>query len=82
MTVSAHTRDDYRLTNDMKSQVDQAVQDTIVAIRIVDAFKAPQGSGTSYLNAHANFPYEYVLLIRPLDVSLTCTDFSHASQKR
>ncbi|KAG6900820.1 hypothetical protein C0993_000139 [Termitomyces sp. T159_Od127] len=59
MNISAHTRDDYHLTNDMKSQVDQAVQDTIVAIRLVDAFKAPQGSGTSYLNTHANFPYEF-----------------------
>ncbi|KAG5333942.1 hypothetical protein C0989_004591, partial [Termitomyces sp. Mn162] len=53
------TRDDYHLAKDMKSQVDQAVQDTIVAIRLVDAFKAPQGSGTSYLNSHANFPLEF-----------------------
>ncbi|KAG5728862.1 Nucleoporin nup45 [Termitomyces sp. T112] len=59
MNISAQTRDDYHLAKDMKSQVDQAVQDTIVAIRLVDAFKAPQGSGTSYLNSHANFPLEF-----------------------
>ncbi|KAG6857379.1 hypothetical protein H0H87_004741 [Tephrocybe sp. NHM501043] len=59
MNISAQTRDDHHLTKDMKLKVDQAVQDTIVAIRLVDAFKAPQGSGTSYLNSHANFPLEY-----------------------
>ncbi|KAG6862474.1 hypothetical protein C0995_000020 [Termitomyces sp. Mi166 len=59
MNISAQTRDDFHLAKDMKSQVDQAVQDTIVAIRLVDAFKAPQGSGTSYLNSHANFPLEF-----------------------
>ncbi|KAG6812371.1 hypothetical protein H0H92_003182 [Tricholoma furcatifolium] len=58
MNISAQTRDDCHLSNDMKSKVDQAAQDTIVAIRLVDAFKAPQGTGTSYLNSHANFPLE------------------------
>jgi len=42
----------------MKAKVEQAVQDTIVATRIVDGFKAPQGSGASYLKDHANFPLE------------------------
>ncbi|KAG6916060.1 hypothetical protein DXG01_008633 [Tephrocybe rancida] len=59
MNISTQTQDDHHLAKDMKSKVDQAVQDTIVAIRLVDAFKAPQGSGTSYLNSHANFPLEY-----------------------
>ncbi|KAG6865796.1 hypothetical protein C0991_011788 [Blastosporella zonata] len=59
MNISAQTQDDHHLAKDMKSKVDQAVQDTVVAIRLVDAFKAPQGSGTSYLNSHANFPLEF-----------------------
>jgi hypothetical protein len=47
-------------------KVEQAVQDTIVATRIVDGFKNPQGAGGSgggYLKDHAGFPLEYVVVL-------------------
>ncbi|KAJ3491770.1 hypothetical protein NLI96_g471 [Meripilus lineatus] len=49
---------DVRQTKDIKSKVDQSVQDTIVATHIVDGFRNPQQSGT-YLKDHANFPLEF-----------------------
>ncbi|KAF9562002.1 hypothetical protein CPC08DRAFT_735374 [Agrocybe pediades] len=51
-------RNDLHLTNDLKSKVDQAVEDTIVATRIIDGFRNPQ-SGNTYLKDHAAFPLEY-----------------------
>ena len=44
---------------DLKAKVDRAVEDTIIATRIVDGFKNPQSSGGGgYLKEHANFPFE------------------------
>ncbi|KAG6821315.1 hypothetical protein H0H93_000176 [Arthromyces matolae] len=57
--ISAQTREDHHFSKDMKSQVERAVQDTIVAIKLVESFKSPQGSGTSYLNSHSTFPLEF-----------------------
>lgn len=45
-------------TRDLKAKVDQTVQDTIVATRIVDGFRNPQQHG-AYLKNHASFPYEF-----------------------
>lgn len=50
-------RNDAHLTHDLKEKVDQAVQDTIVATRIIEGFKNPQ-SGNNYLKDHASFPLE------------------------
>lgn len=44
---------------DLKAKVNQTVQDTIVATRIVDGFRNSQQHG-AYLKSHANFPLEYV----------------------
>lgn len=52
-------RNDLHLTQDLKDKVDQAVEDTIVATRIIDGFRNPQ-SGNTYLKDHADFPMEYV----------------------
>jgi nucleoporin p58/p45 len=52
-------RNDLHLTQDLKAKVDQAVEDTIVATRIIDGFRNPQ-SGNTYLKDHASFPLEYV----------------------
>ncbi|KAF5372788.1 hypothetical protein D9615_010118 [Tricholomella constricta] len=57
--ASTLIRDDLHFTKGMKAKVEQAVQDTIVATRIVDAFKAPQGSGSGYLKDHPGFPLEF-----------------------
>jgi len=43
---------------DLKAKVDQTVQDTITATRIVDGFRNPQQHGTNLKN-HANFPLEF-----------------------
>jgi nucleoporin p58/p45 len=51
-------RNDLHLTQDVKTKVDQAVEDTIVATRIIDGFRNPQ-SGNTYLKDHASFPLEY-----------------------
>ena len=45
----------------LRVQMDQAIQDTIAATRIVDAFKSPQaGQQSVWLKNYANFPLEYV----------------------
>jgi len=59
VNTSTQIRDDLHFTKDMKAKVEQAAQDTIVATRIVDGFRAPQGSGASYLKDRANFPLEF-----------------------
>ncbi|KAF8905080.1 hypothetical protein CPB84DRAFT_1894928 [Gymnopilus junonius] len=51
-------RNDLHMTKDLKEKVDQAVEDTIVATRIIDGFRNPQ-SGNTYLKDHATFPLEY-----------------------
>ncbi|KIY64434.1 hypothetical protein CYLTODRAFT_438218 [Cylindrobasidium torrendii FP15055 ss-10] len=51
-------RADYNQTKDLKTRTDQAVQDTIVAMRVVDAHKTQQVNHI-YLRDHASFPYEY-----------------------
>ncbi|KAF8150710.1 hypothetical protein B0H34DRAFT_729934 [Crassisporium funariophilum] len=51
-------RNDHHLTQDLKAKVDQAVEDTIAATRIIDGFRNPQ-SGNTYLKDHASFPLEY-----------------------
>jgi len=51
-------RNDLHLARDLKAKTDLAVQDTIVATRIVDGSRNPQASG-AYLKDHAGFPLEY-----------------------
>lgn len=58
MDITNTIRNDAHLTQDLKDKVDQAVQDTIVATRIIEGFKNPQ-SGNTYLKDHASFPLEY-----------------------
>ncbi|KAF8896083.1 hypothetical protein BD779DRAFT_560798 [Infundibulicybe gibba] len=58
VNVTNTTRADLHTTNDLRTRVDQAAEDTIVATRLVDGFKNPQG-GAGYLKDHAGFPLEY-----------------------
>ncbi|KII85094.1 hypothetical protein PLICRDRAFT_94672 [Plicaturopsis crispa FD-325 SS-3] len=51
-------RSDVLYTRDLKAKADQAVQDTIVATRIIDGFRNPQQNG-QYLKNHASFPLEF-----------------------
>jgi nucleoporin p58/p45 len=48
---------DFLFTQDLKAKTDQAVQDTIIATRIVDGFRNPQ-QNSAFLKDHANFPLE------------------------
>ncbi|KAK7462426.1 Nucleoporin nup49/NSP49 (Nuclear pore protein nup49/NSP49) [Stygiomarasmius scandens] len=50
-------RNDLHFTRDLKAKADQAVQDTIIATRIIDGFRNSQNSG--YLKDHASFPLEF-----------------------
>ena len=64
MDTSTLIHNDLHVKKDLKGKVEQAVQDIIVATRIVDGFKNLQAgttSGSSYLKDHAGFPLEYVL---------------------
>jgi nucleoporin p58/p45 len=55
---------------ELRTRVDQAVQDTIAATRLIDAFKAPaqqtqqgqlvQGQSSTWLKNYAGFPLEFV----------------------
>lgn len=50
---------------ELKARMDQAVQDTIAATRIIEVFKNPQNAHThvqqsSSLKNHAGFPLEWV----------------------
>ena len=47
--------------NDLRNKIDQAVQDVIIASRIVDGFKDPQQN--AHLKNHAHFPLESVTLL-------------------
>jgi nucleoporin p58/p45 len=46
-------------TQDLKAKVDQAVQDTIAATRIIDGFRNPQQNAANLKN-YADFPLEFV----------------------
>lgn len=50
---------DHHFTQDLKEKTNQAVQDTIIATRIVDGHRNQQTSG-AYLKDHAGFPLELV----------------------
>ncbi|KAI0671852.1 hypothetical protein C8Q78DRAFT_801553 [Trametes maxima] len=49
---------DVQHTKDLKQKVEQTVQDTIIATRIVEGFRNPQQNG-QYLKTYANFPLEF-----------------------
>ncbi|KAI0787532.1 hypothetical protein C8Q74DRAFT_1366392 [Fomes fomentarius] len=51
-------RSDVQHTRDLKHKVEQTVQDTIVATRIVEGFRNSQQNG-QYLKTYANFPLEF-----------------------
>ena len=59
MNTTSIIQSDELFTRDIKAKVDQAVQDTIVATRLVDGFRHPQQNG-AYLKNHASFPLESV----------------------
>jgi nucleoporin p58/p45 len=48
---------DKAIAEELRSKVDQSVQDTIITSRIMDGFRNPQQNG-AYLKNHANFPIE------------------------
>jgi len=50
-------REDVHSTKDLKTKADQCVQDTIVAIRILDGHRNTQNG--AYLKNHATFPLEF-----------------------
>jgi nucleoporin p58/p45 len=50
-------RNDLNVTEDIKLKVEQSVEDTIVATRIIEGVRNPQ-SGNTYLKDHATFPLE------------------------
>ncbi|KAJ7227396.1 hypothetical protein GGX14DRAFT_419409 [Mycena pura] len=51
-------RKDLNFTRDLKAKTDQTVQDTIVAIRIIDGYRNPHANA-AYLKDHAGFPLEF-----------------------
>ncbi|KAJ7285259.1 hypothetical protein C8J57DRAFT_1709502 [Mycena rebaudengoi] len=51
-------RNDLHFTRDLKSKADVAVQDTIVATRLIDGFRNPHANA-AYLKDHAGFPLEF-----------------------
>ena len=62
--------DVYRL-RDVKTRVDQCVQDTIATTRIIDGFRNPQQNG-QHLKTYAEFPLQYVMTSRTfLSLALT-----------
>ncbi|KIJ16071.1 hypothetical protein PAXINDRAFT_168682 [Paxillus involutus ATCC 200175] len=58
LSVAATIQSDILFTKDLKTKTDQAVQDTIVATRIIDGFRNPQQNGV-YLKNYASFPLEF-----------------------
>ena len=59
VNCNTNIRHDLHFMRDLKAKVDRAVEDTIIATRIVDGSKNPQSSGGGgYLKEHANFPFE------------------------
>ncbi|KAF8734648.1 hypothetical protein AX14_003199 [Amanita brunnescens Koide BX004] len=60
VNCNTNIRHDLHFMRDLKAKVDRAVEDTIIATRIVDGSKNPQSSGGGgYLKEHANFPFEF-----------------------
>lgn len=59
MGAIATLHSDVLHTKDLKAKVDQTVQDTIIATRIVDGFRNLHQHG-AYLKAYTNFPLEFV----------------------
>lgn len=60
MNSIANLREDIAAMRELRTKIDQAVQDTIAATRIMDAFKGPHGAQQSaWLKNYANFPLEY-----------------------
>ncbi|KAJ7455218.1 hypothetical protein B0H11DRAFT_2067128 [Mycena galericulata] len=58
ISTTTAIRNDLHFTRDLKSKTDLAVQDTIVATRIVDGFRNPHANA-AYLKDHAGFPLEF-----------------------
>ena len=59
VNCNTNLRHDLHFMRDLKAKVDRAVEDTIIATRIVDGFRNPHSSGGGgYLKEHANFPFE------------------------
>lgn len=58
-------QNDVLTTRDLKAKVDQTVQDTIVAIQIVQGHQNQQVHG-EFLKNHAGFPLECALLSDPI----------------
>ncbi|KAF7976617.1 hypothetical protein HWV62_6128 [Athelia sp. TMB] len=58
VNTTSIVQSDAIFTKDIKAKADQAVEDTIVATRIVDGFRNPQQHG-AYLKNHASFPLEF-----------------------
>jgi nucleoporin p58/p45 len=58
--ASTSTHNDQLFMKDLKVKTEQAIQDTIIATRIIEGFRAPQGgAGGGYLKDHASFPLEF-----------------------
>jgi len=57
LSVASVIQADAQFIRDLKTKTEQAVQDTIVATRIIDGFKNPQQHG-AYLKNYASFPLE------------------------
>ena len=76
--MAATIQSDALFTKDLKEKTDQAVQDTIIATRIVDGFKNPQQHGI-YLKNHASFPLEYAFGVQ---ATTRATDNSHIDSLR
>ena len=62
---------DAQFVKDLKTKTEQAVQDTIVATRIIDGFKNPQQHGT-HLKNYASFPLEWVACLAAWMIFIGC----------
>ncbi|KIJ67027.1 hypothetical protein HYDPIDRAFT_26436 [Hydnomerulius pinastri MD-312] len=62
LSVAATVQSDVLFTKDLKAKTDQAVQDTIIATRIIDGFRNPQQNG-AFLKNHASFPLEFFIRV-------------------
>ncbi|KAL4064460.1 hypothetical protein J3A83DRAFT_4167783 [Scleroderma citrinum] len=58
LSVASMIQSDAQFVRDLKAKTEQAVQDTIVATRIIDGFKNLQQHG-AYLKNYASFPLEF-----------------------
>lgn len=62
LSVASVIQADAQFIRDLKTKTEQAVQDTIVATRIIDGFKNPQQHG-AYLKNYASFPLEFFVRV-------------------